>query len=83
MRHDVLHAIDDAETEIKARMAQRKGATADARTVAAAETIADELTRLRAELKTLRYLLAAAQDSVHFSHDKVATSAWRATPSGA
>jgi len=66
MAKDMLHAITDAETEIEARMRLRYGESGEIRTVVAAETIADELTRLRAEVKTLRYLFAAAQGQQAF-----------------
>ena len=59
MARDPLQAITDAETEIAARMELRRSAPADEkRKVLAVEQVADELTRIRAELKTLRGLFA-------------------------
>ena len=59
MARDPLQAITDAETKIAARMELRGSAPADEkRKVLAVEQVADELTRIRAELKTLRGLFA-------------------------
>lgn len=58
MAHDPLQAISDAEIEIAARMELRKKSSEDKRKVAAVEQVADELTRIRAEMKTLRNLFA-------------------------
>jgi hypothetical protein len=59
MAKDVLHAISDAEQIIEQRKRERAATSLDFRAPLAAEQIADELTRLVAEVKTVRYLLAA------------------------
>ncbi len=53
-----LAELERAEKEIEARVTARKTAPIDTRKLVAAESIADEITRLRAEVKTLRYLFA-------------------------
>ena len=58
---DVLHAITDAEKTIAARKQDRARDALDQRGFLAAEIIADELTRLVAEVRTLRYLYAGTQ----------------------
>jgi hypothetical protein len=58
MPRDPLQDIADAEKEIEARIAERKKAGPQFRTLVAAEQVADELTRIRAELKTFRSLFA-------------------------
>lgn len=55
---DVLHSITDAERTIASRVADRARNAHDQRGFLAAEIIADELTRLTAEVKTIRYLFA-------------------------
>jgi hypothetical protein len=60
MPADPMHAITDAEKTIEARQKFRdNGAQADHREFLALETIADEMTRLNAEVRTLRYLFAS------------------------
>lgn len=58
---DMLHAITDAEETIEIRKQTRVSTSLDHRGFLAAEAIADELTRLVAEVRTLRYLYAGTQ----------------------
>lgn len=58
MATDPMHAITDAEKTIETRKRERLPISLDHRGFLAAEAIADELTRLVAEVKTLRYLFA-------------------------
>jgi hypothetical protein len=59
MAHDpLLQAITEAEATIQARKPSREASQVQFREPAALELIADELTRLHAEVKTLRYLFA-------------------------
>jgi hypothetical protein len=55
---DVTHAIDDAEQVIVLRKSTRDANQIEFRSALALEIIADEMTRLQAEVKTLRYLFA-------------------------
>lgn len=50
--------IAEAEREIAARKRLREGSQIEFRNVAALEMIADDLTRLHAEARMLRYLFA-------------------------
>ena len=61
MSDDLLSAITEAEATIEARKKERAANQLDFRSPLALETIADELTLLRAEVKTLRYFCAKAQ----------------------
>jgi hypothetical protein len=58
MVQDATHAITDAEKTIQSRSAAREAMQLEVRSAVAIELIADELTRLHAEARTLRYLLA-------------------------
>jgi hypothetical protein len=58
MVQDATHAITDAEKTIQGRSAAREAMQVEVRSAVAIELIADELTRLHAEARTLRYLLA-------------------------
>ena len=58
MTQDTTHAINDAEKTIQGRRAIRDGTSLEFRSPVALEMIADELTRLHAEARTIRYLLA-------------------------
>jgi hypothetical protein len=64
MAQDTMHAITDAEKTIQSRGATREATQQEFRSALALELIADELTRLHAEARTIRYLLAtiAARD---------------------
>lgn len=55
-----LQAIEDAEKEIESRNRARQSGGIDVpfRTIVAGEQVADELTRIRAELHTIRNLFA-------------------------
>jgi hypothetical protein len=55
---DVMHAITDAEKAIEQRKKTRESMQIEHRSFLALETIADELTRLHAEARTIRYLFA-------------------------
>lgn len=55
---DISAPIRDAETIIAARKASRESTQADFRSPLALEAIADEVTRLHAEMRVIRYLLA-------------------------
>ena len=58
MTQDMMHAITDAERTIAARKTGRDGTQVEFRQAQALELIADEMTRLTAEVRTLRYLFA-------------------------
>lgn len=58
MPQDIMQPIKDAEAEIAARTAKRANVSVEIRTAASAEQVADELTRIRGELKVLRGLFA-------------------------
>jgi hypothetical protein len=58
MIQDATHAITNAEKTIEGRSAAREAMEPEVRSAVAIELIADELTRLHAEARTLRYLLA-------------------------
>jgi hypothetical protein len=64
MAKNALHAIEEAESEIQERQKHRSASESASqlgyRQAEALELIADELTRIRAEVRTLRYLLAAS-----------------------
>jgi hypothetical protein len=60
MAKDITHAIEDAERIIEQRKKERLTTTGTFRAPLAAEQIADDLTRLVAEVRTLRYLYADA-----------------------
>jgi len=51
------HPAADAEGAIQSRASQRDGKQLETRKAEALELIADELTRLRAEARSIRYLL--------------------------
>jgi hypothetical protein len=53
-----LQPIQDAKAEIEIRQKRRQNIQLDFRGAAAAETIADELTLMRAEMTVMRELLA-------------------------
>jgi hypothetical protein len=53
-----LQPIQDARAEIEIRQKRRQNVQLDFRGAAAAETIADELTLMRAEMTVMRELLA-------------------------
>lgn len=55
---DALHAVNEAESLIRSRAHQREGKQIDFRHAEALEVIADEMTRLSAEVRTLRYLFS-------------------------
>lgn len=55
---DPLQAVHEAKATIAARAQRRVQAPADMRSAAAAETMADELTMIRAEMTVMRGLLA-------------------------
>jgi hypothetical protein len=55
---DDLHATEEAERKIEARKKSGGNLEPQHRQAAALEAIADDLTRLYAEVKTLRYLFA-------------------------
>lgn len=55
---DPLHPINEAEKLIEKRKMERESLQRDFREAIALETIADDLTRVHAELRTLRYLFA-------------------------
>lgn len=55
---DPMHAITEAELAIQSRAKEREAKQLDYRKAEALEIIADELTRLRAEARTIRYLFA-------------------------
>jgi hypothetical protein len=57
---DQYHAITDAEKTIQDRHTKREATQQEFRGPIALELIADELTRLNAEVRTLRYLYASA-----------------------
>lgn len=59
MAYDPLQGIKDAEKEIEKRHRGRSGVQLDFRTPAALELIADDMTRLHAEIKTIRNILAS------------------------
>jgi len=52
------HQTSDVEWVIQSRASQRDGKQLETRQAEALELIADELTRLRAEARSIRYLLA-------------------------
>jgi len=52
------HLASDVELAIQSRASQRDGKQLETRQAEALELIADELTRLRAEVRSLRNLLA-------------------------
>lgn len=56
---DPLYAINEAEAAIKDRKSKRETSKPEIRTFEALELIADELTRLQAEIRTLRQHFAA------------------------
>jgi CHAD domain-containing protein len=51
------HQAGDVEWVIQSRASQRDGKQLETRQAEALELIADELTRLRAEARSIRYLL--------------------------
>jgi hypothetical protein len=55
---DPLQPINEAKATVAARAQRRAQAPTDMRGAAAAETIADELTMIRAEMSVMRGLLA-------------------------
>jgi hypothetical protein len=55
---DPMHAITEAEFAIAGRKQARPAAQIESRHVEALELIADEMTRLHAEARTIRYLFA-------------------------
>lgn len=55
---DPMHAIADAERAIEARKKTRDKMAVDHRSFLALEAISDDMTRLHAEVRTLRYLFA-------------------------
>lgn len=55
---DVMHAITDAEKTIEARKKAREHLAIEHRGFLALEAISDDITRLHAEARTLRYLFA-------------------------
>jgi hypothetical protein len=55
---DITKPVADAETVIAARKATREATQFDFRSGQALEVIADEVTRLHAEMRVIRYLLA-------------------------
>lgn len=55
---DAMHAITEAEKLIELRKRDRARDAIDQRGMIADEIIADDLTRLVAEVRTLRYLFA-------------------------
>jgi hypothetical protein len=54
-----LHHIDEAKRNLEQRQKQRESFPLEHRGMIAAETIADELTLMRAEIAVIRELLAA------------------------
>ncbi len=58
MAKDALHAVTDAELQIESRAKARDGNGLEFRGPFALEAISDDLTRLVAEVRTLRYLFA-------------------------
>jgi hypothetical protein len=58
MAQDVMQAINEAERTISARKVGREAAQIEFRKAQALELIADEMTRLHAEVRTLRYFFA-------------------------
>jgi hypothetical protein len=58
MAQDAMQAINEAERTISARKVGREAGLVEFRKAQALELIADEMTRLRAEVETLRYLFA-------------------------
>lgn len=59
MPNESLSPIEAAEAAIKARKATREATQLDHRGALALELIADEMTRMYGEIKTLRMLYAA------------------------
>jgi hypothetical protein len=57
MMNNPLQPIQDARAEIEIRQKRRQNVQLDFRGAAAAETIADELTLMRAEMTVMRELL--------------------------
>ena len=55
---DPMHAITDAEKTIETRQKMRDKSAIDHRSFLAMEAISDDMTRLHAEVRTLRYLFA-------------------------
>ncbi len=55
---DPMQAIIEAEGLVRARKMERESLQRDYRSPMALEMIADEMTLLRAEVRTLRYLFA-------------------------
>jgi hypothetical protein len=58
MANDPLEVIRQAEKEIELRNQGRRAAQLEFRSPAALEILADEMTRIRAEMHTLRNILA-------------------------
>lgn len=58
---DPLQHVHEAKATIAARAQRRANVGAELRSAAAAETIADELTMIRAEMSAMRELLALVQ----------------------
>jgi hypothetical protein len=58
MTQDVMQAINEAERTISARKIGREERLTEFRKAEALELIADEMTRLHAEISTLRNLFA-------------------------
>jgi hypothetical protein len=61
---DPLRPIHDATTTIASRSQRRANVAVEHRSAAAAETIADELTMIRAEMSVMRDLLALIQAKI-------------------
>jgi uncharacterized protein YajQ (UPF0234 family) len=58
MANDPMQVLKNAEAEIERRYKFRQQAQIEFRAPAALEILADEMTRIRAEMHTLRVLLA-------------------------